>query len=165
MWWGGGTWTSKGFSLGELGLRPAKVCSEPGLICRGHTGHGLLCSLHIPEEERYIFAQTALRSMLSRQLPVPVCVTEMYPNWQKGDVMLSEHACEAGNSLPTTRCVKKQLIPGLAQMQAFYLLTVSSVHRDSIFCLHFAHFFGGGIFPRVYRPCQSWIPEHVKHLK
>lgn len=68
IWWGGRTWTSKGFSLWELGLRPSKVCSEPGLIYRGHTGHGLLCSLLIPEEERYIFAQTALRSMFSCQL-------------------------------------------------------------------------------------------------
>lgn len=57
--------------------------------------------------------------------------------------MLPEHACESGNSLRTTRCVKKQLIPGLAQMQAFHLLGVSSTYRDSIFCLHFVHSQGG----------------------
>jgi hypothetical protein len=62
MWLGCETGHLKGSFWGNLhkNLRPLKVWSEPELICRGHTGHGLLCSLHIPEEESYIFAQTAL---------------------------------------------------------------------------------------------------------
>lgn len=123
---------------------------------------GLMCSLHAPEEERCVFAQRALRGMLSPELSVPACMTEMYPNWEKDDVTLPEHACKSGTSPLTTHCVKRQLIPGLAHKQASYLLSVYPIHRAPIVCQCFVNS-RSRIVPRVWRPCQSWSPEFVKH--
>lgn len=74
--------TPKSFFLRNLdkNLRPSKDCSELRVICRGHAGHGLMCSLHTPEEERDIFVQRAFRSVLLPELSVPACMTEMYLN-------------------------------------------------------------------------------------
>lgn len=67
-----------------------------------------------------------------------VCVTEMYPDWQKGDVMLPEHACKSGNSLRTTRCVKKQLIPGLAKCKpSVYWVFLQSTETPYSVCTLF----------------------------
>lgn len=165
MWWAWVLYTPKSFFLGTwTRFQGHQRSSELRVICRGHTGHGPMWSLHNSEEESSMFAQRVFRSTLSPELPVPVCITEMYLNWEKDHVTLTEHARKSGTSPLTAHCVKRQLTPGLAHMQASYLPTVYSVSRASILYLYFVNSCSQ-IVPRVWRSCQSWISAHVKHSK